>query len=151
MLSVEQKPGHLGLKYAEQFKDSSIVAVYHYRHPYPDEAIDQLLALITDEPRIVLDVGCGTGDLCRRLASAVERVDAVDFFSRERSAWNRWVVAMPTPARSWVCVSREASRGTGLSGTCARICCRSGSWVTSRISRCVAVHRLRPADQAAFF
>jgi ubiquinone/menaquinone biosynthesis C-methylase UbiE len=76
---MEPKPGHLGLKYAEQFKDSSIVAVYHYCPPYPEEAIDQLLALIRDEPRTVLDVGCGTGDLYRRLANAVERVDAVDF------------------------------------------------------------------------
>ncbi len=76
---MEPKPSHLGLKYADQFKDSSIVEVYHYRPPYPDEAIDKLLALITDEPRIILDVGCGTGDLCRRFVNEVERVDAVDF------------------------------------------------------------------------
>ena len=30
-------------------------------------------------PRRVLDVGCGTGDLARRLAPLVEHVDAVDF------------------------------------------------------------------------
>jgi len=76
---MNPKPGHLGLKYAEQFKDSSIVEVYHHRPPYADEAIDKLIALITDEPRVVLDIGCGTGDLSRRLANRVERVDAVDF------------------------------------------------------------------------
>lgn len=38
------------------------------------------IILITDQPRIVLDIGCGTGDLARGLAAAdVERVDAVDF------------------------------------------------------------------------
>lgn len=76
---MEPKPNHLALKYAEQFLDSSIVEVYNYRPPYPDEAIDKLVSLITDEPRTILDVGCGTGDLCRRLVNKVERVDAIDF------------------------------------------------------------------------
>ncbi|GHO56829.1 class I SAM-dependent methyltransferase [Ktedonobacter robiniae] len=76
---MKPKPGHLGLKYAEQFKDSSIAEAYHHRSPYADEAIHKLVELITDEPRTVLDVGCGTGDLARRLAGLVERVDAVDF------------------------------------------------------------------------
>lgn len=76
---MEPKPGHLGLKYAEQFKDRSIVEAYGYRPFYPDEAMNALLALITDEPRTILDVGCGTGDLARRLVTEVERVDAVDF------------------------------------------------------------------------
>lgn len=76
---MKPKPGHLGLKYAEQFKDSSIAEAYHHRPPYADEAIRKLVELITDEPRMVLDVGCGTGDLARRLAGLMERVDAVDF------------------------------------------------------------------------
>ncbi|HLI87503.1 MAG TPA: methyltransferase domain-containing protein [Ktedonobacteraceae bacterium] len=76
---MQPKPNHLGYKYAEQFKDQGIVAVYHHRRPYPDEAISKLVELVTDEPRAVLDVGCGTGDLARRLVHHVERVDAVDF------------------------------------------------------------------------
>jgi ubiquinone/menaquinone biosynthesis C-methylase UbiE len=78
---LKPKPGHLGLKYAEQFKDASVVGVYHHRLPYADEAINKLIALVIDEPRAILDVGCGTGDLARRLVSQVERVDAVDFSS----------------------------------------------------------------------
>jgi ubiquinone/menaquinone biosynthesis C-methylase UbiE len=78
---MNPKPGHLGLKYAEQFKDTSLVAVYHHRRPYPDEAINKLVTLVTDEPRFILDVGCGTGDLARRLVNRVERVDAVDLSS----------------------------------------------------------------------
>jgi ubiquinone/menaquinone biosynthesis C-methylase UbiE len=76
---MKPKPSHLGLKYAEQFKDTSIVEVYHHRPPYSDETIGRLLELVTDEPRTILDVGCGTGDLARGLVSGVKRVDAVDF------------------------------------------------------------------------
>ena len=71
---MKPKPGHLGLKYAEQFKDSSIAEAYHHRPPYADETIHKLVALITDEPRTVLDVGCGSGDLARRLAGLNERL-----------------------------------------------------------------------------
>jgi SAM-dependent methyltransferase len=101
MLSMEPKPSHLGLKYAEQFKDSSIVKVYHYRSPYPDEAIDKLVALITDEPRIILDVGCGTGDLCRRLVNEVERVDAVDF-SQAMLDKGRTLAGGDNPHLNWI-------------------------------------------------
>lgn len=62
---MKPTPSHLGLKYAEQFKDPSLVAVYHLRRPYPDEAISKLVALVTGEQRTILDVGCGTGDLAR--------------------------------------------------------------------------------------
>ena len=77
--AMKPKPGHLGLKYAEQFRDTSIADVYHCRPPYADETIARLLGLVVDEPGTILDVGCGTGDLARRLAPEVKRVDAVDF------------------------------------------------------------------------
>ena len=79
-MAMEPKPSHLGRKYAEQFQDACVAEVYHHRPPYADEAIDVLVALMADAPRAVLDVGCGTGDLARRLAARaeVERVDAVD-------------------------------------------------------------------------
>ena len=76
---MELKPGHLGLKYAEQFKEMSIVEAYHHRPPYPDEAICKLIELVTDEPHTILDVGCGTGGLARRLVNQVRHLDAVDF------------------------------------------------------------------------
>jgi len=98
---MEPKPGHLGLKYSEQFKDRSIVDVYGYRPSYPDEAINALLMLITDEPRTILDVGCGTGDLARRLANAVERVDAVDF-SRTMLDKGRTLPGGDHPHLNWI-------------------------------------------------
>jgi len=79
---MQPKPSHLGPKYAEQFKDTSIVEVYHQREPYVPETLKHLADLVRDTPRIILDAGCGLGDLARLLVTgreAVERVDAVDF------------------------------------------------------------------------
>jgi SAM-dependent methyltransferase len=84
---VLPKPAHLGPQYAATFQDRSIVAAYHHRPPYPEEVFEILDGLIAGAPdtgaalesrRTVLDVGCGTGDIARRLAPRVERMDAVD-------------------------------------------------------------------------
>lgn len=74
-----QKPKHLGPEYADQFKDFSIVEAYRHRPPYPAEVFDILASLISEQPRHVLDVGCGTGHIARRLVDRVEWLDAVDF------------------------------------------------------------------------
>ena len=65
--------------YAETFKDRRVVDAYRHRPPYPDEVFAILASLLTDEPRTVLDVGAGSGDLARRLVEVARRVDAVDF------------------------------------------------------------------------
>ena len=72
------KPAHLTAENAARFEDSSVVERYAFRLPYPSETFDILIGLITDEPRAVLDVGAGTGDIARNLVTRVERVDAVD-------------------------------------------------------------------------
>ncbi len=59
------------------FADEEVVRLYRYRPPYPRAVFDLLSRLIV-EPRVVLDVGCGTGALARGLADRVTRVDAVD-------------------------------------------------------------------------
>jgi ubiquinone/menaquinone biosynthesis C-methylase UbiE len=65
-------------KYVTRFQDQSVVDRYHLRPTYPPETFELLNDLIIDEPRVVLDVGCGTGNVTRPLAEYVERVDAVD-------------------------------------------------------------------------
>jgi SAM-dependent methyltransferase len=72
------KPKHLAPEYGAQFQDRSVAAAYPNRPPYPAGTFAVLSGLITDTPRAVLDVGAGTGDIARRLAPLVERVDAVD-------------------------------------------------------------------------
>jgi SAM-dependent methyltransferase len=75
---MEPKPSHWSAEHGAGFTNPGIAEVYPYRPPYPDEAIALLLDLVREQPRTVLDVGCGTGDLSRRLAPYVDRVDAVD-------------------------------------------------------------------------
>ena len=74
-----QKPKYLSRQYAEIFQDSSVVSVYHARPPYPDETFRILAHLITDEPRRLLDAGCGPGSIARRMIPFCELIDAVDF------------------------------------------------------------------------
>jgi len=72
------RPESFGEQYAARFQDQSVVDRYHLRCTYPPETFELLNALIVDERRAVLDVGCGTGNVARPLAEYVERVDAVD-------------------------------------------------------------------------
>src|SRR5262245_14462885 len=72
------KPKHLAAEYGAQFQDESVAEAYPNRPPYPAATFPALRELAVDLPRAVLDVGCGTGDISRKLAPLVERVDAVD-------------------------------------------------------------------------
>jgi SAM-dependent methyltransferase len=100
------KPKHLGTEYADQFKDRSVAEAYVNYPSYAAEVFQVLDGLIQDEPRIVLDVGCGTGDVARPLAALVERVDAVDpsaamiEVGRSRDGGGR-------PNIRWVCQTAE--------------------------------------------
>ena len=73
---MEPKPEGWGARYAAVFADDDVVRAYRRRPPYPQETVDLLAGLAGGGA--VLDAGCGTGELARRLAPSVERVDAVD-------------------------------------------------------------------------
>ncbi len=81
-LQMPLKPAHLSEERAAAFQQPSVAAAYPSRPPYPAETFTILASLITDAPRNVLDVGCGTGDIARHLVGLVERVDAVDFSAK---------------------------------------------------------------------
>jgi SAM-dependent methyltransferase len=76
---TEAKPAHVSGEYGAWFKDPLLAAAYPARPPYPEQVIRLLTELLRDVPHTVLDVGCGTGELSRRLAPHADRVDAVDF------------------------------------------------------------------------
>ena len=63
---------------AAEFDHPDVVSSYRYRPQYPAQTFAILTSLITDEPRVVLDIGCGTGFLARPLAPCVDRLDAID-------------------------------------------------------------------------
>jgi len=71
---MEPKPSFLGPQYASVFEDAAVVASYHTRPPYPEE----VFSLLAERPGPVLDLGCGTGIVARRLVGLAERVDALD-------------------------------------------------------------------------
>lgn len=60
------------------FEDEDVVRAYQHRPPYSADVIAMLRALSGGAAGAVLDIGCGRGELARRLAPYVDRVDAVD-------------------------------------------------------------------------
>lgn len=74
---MQPKPTHLERRYADVFQDLSVAQAYANRAPYPAGLFAALEGLLR-EPRTILDAGCGTGDIARRLSLAAERIDAVD-------------------------------------------------------------------------
>lgn len=85
------KPRGLGPEYAAQFNDRAVVEAYGARPPYP-EALLPAIVEIAGHPRPrLLDLGCGTGELARRLAPQVESITAVD------ASWRMIVRAQSLP------------------------------------------------------
>ncbi len=74
-----QKPDYFAVQQAETFKEQTVAKSYRLRPPYPAATFAILAGLVRSEPRRVLDVGSGTGNIARNLVELVERVDAVDF------------------------------------------------------------------------
>jgi SAM-dependent methyltransferase len=75
---MNKKPSFLQPEVAAAFENREVAGSYRHRPPYPSQVFALLSELIEDEPRAVLDIGCGTGLVARPLAPLVDRLDAVD-------------------------------------------------------------------------
>ncbi len=75
---MEAKPKGWASEYGAWFEEPSAAERYELRPPHPAETFAVLVSLVVDSPSVVLDAGCGPGDLGRGLAPLFDRVDAVD-------------------------------------------------------------------------
>src|SRR5260370_38416578 len=81
----------------EHFQDQSVVERYHLRPTYSPETFTILNELIVDEPRVVLDMGCGTGNVTRPLAVLVESISDIALsLPMLKSAWRLPLPHYPT-------------------------------------------------------
>lgn len=105
---MHAKPKHLATKYAEQFKDESIVTAYHNRPEYADALFPFLAEMTKGEPQKVLDVGCGLGHIARPLTQFVAQVDAVDF-SEQMVAQGKQLKNGDASNLNWICAPIESA------------------------------------------
>jgi SAM-dependent methyltransferase len=103
-----EKPSHHSAAYGAWFKDPLVAQAYPRRPPYPDEAIALLASLTAGDSMAVLDLGAGTGDLARRLAPLVGRVDAVDA-SEAMVAQGKALPGGDHPHLRWIIGTAEAA------------------------------------------
>jgi SAM-dependent methyltransferase len=105
---MASKPAHLTAENAAAFREQSVVDVYHLRLPYPPEVFDILVGLFQSEPRSVLDVGAGTGELARPLAGRADHVDAVDI-SESMVAKGQVLPGGDNPRLRWIVAPIETA------------------------------------------
>jgi SAM-dependent methyltransferase len=104
----EQRLSYPGAEHASSFGHESVVRAYQYRPSYPPEVFDLLDRLLAGEPRTVLDAGCGTGAVARRLVERVDRIDAVDI-SAPMIAAGRLLPGGDDPRITWITAPIETA------------------------------------------
>ena len=103
--SAEDYPRERGARFAA----SRMAENYLFRPPYSLEVYETLLDLIRDQPRVVLDVGCGPGKIAREIVAAVDRIDAIDP-SAEMIRLGRSQTGGDDPKINWICDRVETAK-----------------------------------------
>lgn len=75
---MERKPAFLRQALSRVYREEAVAKAYLQRTPYPPALFDTLAGIGDPACPDALDVGCGTGDVARHLATRLRRVDAVD-------------------------------------------------------------------------
>ncbi len=105
---MQPQPTVTNAYHAGAFQFRSVALSYRYRPPWPAEVFARLTELLGDEPRRVLDLGCGTGAIARPLVALVERVDAVDI-SAAMVEEGRLLPGGDHPALRWIVAPAESA------------------------------------------
>jgi SAM-dependent methyltransferase len=149
IFKVEPKPRGLSRDYANQFGDAAVVAAYERRPPYP-ASLDPLFVELAGGPAAhLLDLGCGTGELARRLAPQVGAITAIDQ-SERMLALARALPGGDAPNLTWIAgrVEDVALAGPFSSALAAE----SFHWfdwpaLARRLTACVPSRRLILAER----
>ncbi len=75
---MKAKPPSLGKRYAEQFQDRAVAAVYRKRPPYPAGTFAVIADLFPPGNRCLLELGAGTGEIAIPMAEIADLVHAVE-------------------------------------------------------------------------
>jgi SAM-dependent methyltransferase len=103
---VKPKPVFLGPEQAAVFQSDAVAKAYQFRPPYPEAAFDTLINLMLDTPQHVLDIGCGTGFIARRLVGRATHIDALDI-SAAMIAQGRRLPGGDAPTLRWIVGAAE--------------------------------------------
>jgi len=98
-----------------RFGSQRMAENYLFRPAYSGEVYDTLLGLMRDQPRTVLDAGCGPGKLTLGLVDRVDRIDAIDP-SEEMLRVARSLPKTDDPKIRWTCARAEDAELNGSYG-----------------------------------
>jgi SAM-dependent methyltransferase len=138
---MKPKPAGLGPEFGRQFNDASMVAAYKTRPPYPEQLLALILEVAGAPSSHLLELGCGTAELARRLAPRVASVTAVDQSDRMITE-GRTLPGGDAPNLRWVLGAVEDVALSGVFTVAiaaesfhwfdwARACPRIAEWVPS--------------------
>ena len=101
MASTNDRPPSWSPHNASAFQLADVVEHYHLRAPYPSALFPFLRDLAVPPRGAVIELGCGTGEITRALASHAERIDAIDI-SRQMIERARSMPGGDHPAIRWI-------------------------------------------------
>ena len=99
-MSARPADGANGRALGAVFADPDVARAYRQRPPYAEDTFTVLEGLLVG-PRIVLDLGSGSGPLAREITRFAQRVDAVDP-SAAMIAEGQWLTGGRDPRLRWI-------------------------------------------------
>jgi len=105
---MRHQPDFLNAHNGAAFQDSEVASLYQLRPLYPDEIIEGLAHRLQGTAGRVLEIGCGTGFVTRRLAASAAHIHAVDISAAMMSE-ARSLPGGDNPRIRWHCAAAETA------------------------------------------